>query len=100
MADRIIERNDGVTTERTTEMERPTTTVVERRGSGAGILWALIGLALIAIVAFFLLNMNRQEAVRTEAVSDAAASVSESVGDAAGAVGDAADRAADSVSPN
>jgi hypothetical protein len=37
MADRIVERTDGVTAERVTETSSPSTVVVERRGgSGAG----------------------------------------------------------------
>ena len=41
---------------------------------------------MVALIAYFLLNMNRQEEVRTDAVSAAA----ESVGNAAESVGDAA----------
>ena len=88
--ERITERNDGVTAERTTERTTPETTVVERRGGGSGILWAIVALALIAVVGFFLLQMSRNEAVETEAVSNAASSVAQSVDGAADAVGDAA----------
>lgn len=101
--DRVTERSDGVTTERVVEQSTPTMVAAapaERRGGGAGILYALIGLALVALVAFFLLNMNRQETARTEAVSDAASSVAGSVDNAAEAVGDAAGRAADAVTPS
>ena len=99
--ERIIERTDGVNSERVVERNAPaSTTVVERRGGGSGVLWALIGIALVAIVAFFLLNMNRQEAARTEAVSEAASSVAGSVESAAEGVSSAAQDAADSVSPN
>ena len=81
---------EKVTTERV--VERPathTTTVVDRGDRGGGMGGVLIGLAvliIIAIGAYFLLNANRNDAVRTEAVSEAASSVSnaaESVGDAA-----------------
>lgn len=68
------------------------TTIVERRGGGG----LLIGLALllaVAIGAFFLFSQNRNEAVKTEAVRDAA----KSVGTAAKKVGDAADTAAKKV---
>lgn len=83
-----------------TRVERTETAnpvIVERKsGSGAGtIIAVIVGLALVAIIAFFLLNMNRQEEVRTDAVSDAAASVA----GAADQVGDAAGRAADRVNP-
>ncbi len=88
--ERIVERNDGVTAERTVERTPETVTTVERRGGGSGLLWALVALALIAIVGFFLLQMSRNEAVETEAVSSAASSVAGSVDNAADAVGDAA----------
>jgi flagellar basal body-associated protein FliL len=82
-----------------TRVERTETAnpvIVERKGSGAGtIIAVIIGLALVALVAYFLMNMNRQEEVRTDAVSDAAASVA----GAAESVGDAAGRAADNVAP-
>ena len=103
MTDRIVERTDGVTTERTTEMgtATPTTTIVERRGGGSSaIVWAIIGLALVAIVAFFLVRMSDSRAARDAEVGAAASSAAESVGEAAGAIGDAADRAADTVNPN
>ena len=61
--------------------------IVERRGGGmGGVIALIIGLAVVALIAYFLLNMNRQEEVRTDAVSAAA----ESVGNAAENVGDAA----------
>ena len=102
MTDRIVERTDGVTTERVTEMgtAAPTTTVVERRGGSSAIVWAIIGLALVAIVAFFLVRMSDSRAARDAEVGAAASSAAESVGEAAGAIGDAADRAADTVNPN
>lgn len=104
MTDRIVERTDGVTTERTTEMgtaATPTTTIIERRGGGSSaIVWAIIGLALVAIVAFFLVRMSDSRAARDAEVGAAASSAAESVGEAAGAIGDAADRAADTVNPN
>jgi hypothetical protein len=98
--ERVTERTDGVTAERTTEYSAPTTTVVEKRGGGSGILWGLVALALVALVGYFLLNMNRQGEARTEAVSGAASSVADSVEGAAEGVAGAADRAADSVNPN
>lgn len=85
-------------------IERPVeptrTTVVERRSSGGGVGAVLVGLAalaLVAIVAFFLIQSNRNDTMRTEAVSDAAASVASSASNAAGSVADAAGNAADSV---
>ena len=93
--ERVVERNDGVTAERVTERQGDTgTTVIERRGGGmGGILAAVVLVALVAIVGYFLLNMNRQEAVRTDAVTDAAASVADSAEGAANSVADAAKEA-------
>lgn len=88
--ERIVERNDGVTSERVVERSPDTVTTVERRGGGSGLLWGLVALALIAIVGFFLLQMSRNDAAETNAVSEAASSVAGSVDGAADAVGDAA----------
>ena len=90
--ERVTERTDGVTAERTVETNHggADRVVVERSGGGAGTVIAVIlGLALVAIVAWFLLNMNQQNAIETDAVADAAGSVSE----AAENVGEAAQRA-------
>lgn len=89
MADeRVTERTDGVNHERVVERGGSSNPViVERRGGGmGGVVALIIGLAVVALIAYFLLNMNRQEEVRTDAVSAAA----ESVGNAAENVGDAA----------
>ena len=56
-------------------------------------------LALVAIVAFFLLNANRNDAMRTDAVTSAASTVADSTATAAKSVGDAATTTADSVTP-
>ena len=93
--ERVTERSDGVTAERTVERQDGGTTVVERRGGGAGTILAVVALvALVAIVAYFLMNANRQEALQTDAVADAASSVSESASNAAESVSNAAERAA------
>ena len=90
MADeRVTERTDGVNHERVIERGAggSNPVIVERRGGGmGGVIALIIGLAVVALIAYFLLNMNRQEEVRTDAVSAAA----ESVGNAAENVGDAA----------
>lgn len=69
--------------------DRHTTVVVEKRngdGVGAGtVIAVVIGLALVALIAWFLVNQNRQDAVRTDAISGAA----DSVAGAADNVGDA-----------
>lgn len=99
--EKVTERSDGVTTERVVE-STPTaghTTVVERSGSGAGLLIALAVIALIAIGAWFLYNASRNDALRTESVSEAASSVASSVDNAADSVAGAADSAADAVTP-
>lgn len=88
--ERITERTDGVTTERT--IERGTgTTVVERRGGGAGWLVALIALVALGLLAWYLMAENRNDSIRTEAVTDAAGSVAGSAERAADKVGDAVD---------
>ncbi|WP_374472757.1 hypothetical protein [Phenylobacterium sp.] len=93
--ERLTERPDG-TTERVIERDSGTT-FVERRGSGAGgVIIGIAVLALVAIVAFFLLSQSRNDAIRTDAVSSAASSVADSASNAAGAVSDAAE----SVTPN
>jgi hypothetical protein len=46
-------------------------------------------LALVAIVAFFLLQSSRNEAIRTDAVTSAASSVADSAAGAAESVSDA-----------
>ena len=70
---------------------------MERGGSGiGGVIIGIAVLALVAIVAFFLLNQGHNDTLRTTAVTSAASSVSH----AADNVGSAATHAADSVNPN
>jgi hypothetical protein len=89
--ERVTERDDGLTTERVVERDNGGTTYVERSGGGiGGVIIGIAVLALVAIVAFFLLQSSRNDAMRTDAVSGAASSVAESASNAAGAVGDAA----------
>ena len=82
----------GPTTERVTYVDG---------GNGAGgLLGVIVGiaaLALVAIVAFYLLSANRNDALRTDAVTSAASAVASSAQGAANSVGDAAQGAADSV---
>ncbi|NBB17435.1 hypothetical protein GVN21_18905 [Caulobacter sp. SLTY] len=101
MATRTVERTDGVTTEREVIRDGAQPVYVERRSGGsAGIIIGIALLALVAVVAFFFLaQANRNEAIRTEAVTDAAASVASSASSAAENVSGAAERAADSVAP-
>jgi hypothetical protein len=92
--ERVTERPDG-TTERVVERDSGTT-YVDRGGSGVGgVIIGIAVLALVAIVAFFLLTQNRNEQLRTSAVTGAASSV----GRAADNVGAAANRAASSLAP-
>ena len=87
---RVVERDPG-----------STTYVDNGRGSGfGGVIIGIAVLALVAIVAFFLLNANRNDALRTDAVTSAASSVADSTASAAKNVGDAANTAASSVTPN
>lgn len=80
-----VKRTDG-------SVERTTTTggspaVTDRRGGGMGTIAALIiGLGLVLVIGYFLMNMSRNDTVETNAVAGAA----ESVGNAAENVGDAA----------
>jgi hypothetical protein len=95
MAERMTERPDSAT-EPVVERDSGTT-YVDRGGSGVGgVIIGIAVLALVAIVAFFLLTQSRNDNLRTRAVTDAASSV----GQAADTVGSAASRAADSATPN
>ena len=98
--ERITERSDGLTNERVVERDGGSTTYVDKGGSGmGGVIIGIAVLALVAIVAFFLLQSNRNDAIRTDAVTSAASSVADSASSAAENVGDAANKAADSIAP-
>src|SRR3954462_5501698 len=100
--ERVTERNDGLTNERVVERDGGGTTYVDKGGGGSGMGGVIIGiavLALVAIVAFFLLQSNRNDAIRTDAVTSAASSVADSASNAPGSVGNAAQNAADAVTP-
>jgi hypothetical protein len=98
--ERMTERNDGLTKERVVERDGGGTTYVDKGGSGiGGVVIGIALLALVAIVAFFLLQSNRNDAIRTDAVTSAASNVADSASSAADNVGNAANRAADSVAP-
>lgn len=93
--ERVTEHPDG-STERVVERDSGTT-YVDRGGSGVGgVIIGIAVLALVAIVAFFLMTQNRNDSLRTSAVTGAASSVSH----AADNVGNAASRAADSANPS
>jgi hypothetical protein len=84
-------------TERTTirDDDRPDRVVerqtfVDRGGGVGGVIVGIAVLALVAIVAFFLLNANRNDAIRTNATTSAAQSVADSANNAANAANDAA----------
>src|SRR6478735_12216903 len=97
--ERVTERPDGT---RETVVERDGgTTYVDKGGSGlGGVVIGIAVLALVAIVAFFLLQSNRNDAIRTDAVTNAASSVADSASNAAQGVTNAADNAANAVNPN
>jgi len=95
--ERVTEHPDG-TTERVVETSGGGGTTYVDRGGGGGMGGVIIGiavLALVAIVAFFMLSANRNDAMRTDAVTSAASSVA----GAADSVGDAASNAAEAVTP-
>jgi hypothetical protein len=97
--ERVTETSDGLTRERVIERDVGGTTYVDK-GGGSGLGGVIIGiavLAMVAIVAFFLLQSNRNDAIRTDAVTSAASSVADSASNAADSVGSAANRAADTV---
>lgn len=85
--ERTVEHPDG-RVERIVEDQTAAPVIVERRrGGGMGAVVALIlGLALVVVIGWFLLNMNRNDAVESNAIAGAA----ESVGHAADNIGDAA----------
>jgi len=75
------------------------TTIIERDGgggSGAGLLIGFAVLILAIIAAFFVFNQNRNENVKTYAISSAAKSVEKG----ADRVGEAAQKAGDAVDQN
>lgn len=93
--ERVTEHPDG-TTERVIERDGGGTTYVDRGGSGVGgVIIGIAVLALVAVIAFFLLGQNRNDTLRTSAITGAASSVSH----AANSVGDAANNAAGAVTP-
>jgi hypothetical protein len=95
--ERVTERTDGTTRERVVERDGGAT-YVDRGGSGVGgVIIGIVVLALVAIVAFFLLTESRNDNLRTGAVTSAASSVADSASSAAKNVGDAAQGAADNA---
>ncbi len=95
--ERVTETSDGVTRERVIERDAGgSTTYVDRGGSGVGgVIIGIAVLALVAIIAFFLLQSSRNDAMRTDAVAGAASTVAESASSAAGSVSDAAQSVAE-----
>ena len=93
--ERVTEHPDG-STDRVVDRDSGTT-YVDRGGSGmGGVIIGIAVLALVAIVAFFLMTQNRNDSLRTSAVTGAASSVSH----AADSVGNAASNAANSANPS
>lgn len=76
-------------------VERPTTTIVEQKRSGFGIVLGLIMVILTAIAVYFIAVNSNNETRETDAVTQAA----RDVGQAAQTVGDAATTAAEKVKP-
>ena len=100
MSERMTTRSDGVTTERVVERDVGGAPPAARNGLGVGgVLIGIAVLALVAVIAVFLLNQNRNDAIRTNAVTSAASTVADSTSAAAKDVGDAAQTAAGAVNP-
>jgi len=79
-------------TTKTVETDAPTTVIVERKSSG-GVGAGLIVLAIVIVgllAAYFMFSANREDRLRTDAVSSAASSVAGSASQAADSVSDAA----------
>jgi predicted lipid-binding transport protein (Tim44 family) len=85
--ERTIKHPDG-RVERVSENSTGPTIVEQRRSGGGmgGVIALIVGLALVLIIGWFLMNMNRNEAIESNAVAGAA----ESVGNAADNIGEAA----------
>jgi hypothetical protein len=76
--ERVTERHDGNTRERIVERDDGGTTYVDRGGSGVGgVIIGIAVLALVAIIAFFMLSQSQHDRLRTDAVGSAAATVSD-----------------------
>ena len=99
--ERVTTRDDGITSERVVERDGGGTTYVDRGGGFGmtGVIIAIVLLALLAMGAVYMLNANRNDALRTDAVTSAASSVANSTADAAKSVGNAADNSAGAVNP-
>lgn len=95
--ERVTERTDGVTAERTVERSEPSVVASDRRDGGMSrTLLTLAVIAVLALVAFFLLRpMLAAEESKDNAVAGAASAVE----GAAENVGEAARSAADAVTP-
>jgi hypothetical protein len=98
--ERVTTRSDGTTSERIVEQDGGGTTYIDRGGSGmGGLIVGLVVLALVAIIAFFLVNQNRNDALRTSAVTSAASTIADSTAGAAKDVGAAANNPAGAANP-
>jgi hypothetical protein len=98
--ERVTTRNNGVTSERIVERDGDGTTYIDRGGAGmGGWVVGLAVLALVAIIAFFLVNQTRNDALRTDAVTSAASTIADSTAGPAKDVGAAANSPAGAVNP-
>jgi hypothetical protein len=89
MATKTVIRRDDDGVERVVEREPTEIRVGGGMGAGAVIV-AFAVLAIVAMIAFFLADMNRSDAMRTDAVTSAASTMSQSAGAASRDIGDAA----------
>lgn len=83
-----VRRTDG-TVERTTTTDGSSAEPARRSGGMGTIVALIVGLLLVLVVGYFLMNMSQSEAVESNAIAGAA----ESVGAAADNVGEAAQSA-------
>ncbi|WP_409019999.1 hypothetical protein [Brevundimonas vesicularis] len=87
--ERRVEHPDGTVEHVSTADHQTVVTERSGGGGGLGILGIVVALIAVAVIGYFLLNMNRSEQVESNAIAGAA----ESVGNAAENIGDAAERA-------
>jgi hypothetical protein len=92
--ERVTERDDGGVRERVVERDDEPVYMERSGASIAGVIIGLAALALVAIVAFFLLSRTTSDELPTNAVTGPAAAVADSAATTARNVGDTASDAA------
>jgi hypothetical protein len=78
-------------TTKTVETDAPNTVVVERKSGGIGAGLIVLAIVIVGLLAaYFMFSANREDRLRTDAISSAASSVAGSASQAADSVSDAA----------